>query len=95
MAYCFLLLAKEHRFVLLFLHCNRFRLHGSVKIKTDDECNVCKEQQAIKHLLWDCPYVKSLWKTVEDVCGIKIYFVKILGTEDCNGYDNVFTLISF
>ena len=28
------------------------------KIKTDDECDACKEQQTIKHLLWDCCYVK-------------------------------------
>ena len=65
------------------------------KIKTDDECDVCKEQQTIKHLLWDCYYVKSLWKIVEDVCGIEISFGKILGTEYCNGYDHVLTLISF
>ena len=65
------------------------------KIKTDDECDVCKEQQTIKHLLWDCCYVKSLWKIVEEVCGIEISFGKVLGTEDCNGYDHVLTLISF
>ena len=34
-------------------------------------------------------------KTVEDVCGIEISFGKILGTEGCNGYDHVLTLISF
>ena len=67
------------------------------KIKTDDECDIYNEQQITKHLLWDCRYVKSLWKTVEDVCGFEISFGKLLGTEDCNGYDHVlmYTLISF
>ena len=65
------------------------------RIKTDDDCDVCKEQQTIKHLLWDCPYVKPLWEIVGDVCGFEISFDRILGTEDCNGYDYVLTLISF
>ena len=43
-------------------------------------------------MLWDCCYVKSLWKIVEIVCGIEISFGKVLGTEDCNGYDHVLTL---
>ena len=55
----------------------------------------CKEQQTIKHLLWDCLYVKPLWEIVGDVCGFEISFDRILGTEDCNGYDYVLTLISF
>ena len=65
------------------------------KIKTDDECDVCKEQQTIEHLLWDCCYVKSLWKIVEHVCGIEISFGKVLGTDGFIGYDHVLTLISF
>ena len=44
------------------------------RIKTDDDCDVCKEQQTIKHLLWDCLYVKPLWEIVGDVCGFEISF---------------------
>ena len=64
-------------------------------MKTDDECDICKKQQTIEHSFWDCPYVKSLCEIVEDVCGVKTSFGKVLGTEDCNGYDNMLTLISF
>ena len=78
---------------MAFCHAKRTSNNG--KLKTDDECDVCMEQQTIKHLLWDCCYVKSLWKIVEEVCGIEISFGKVLGTEDCNDYDHVLTLISF
>ena len=36
-----------------------------------------------------------IWEIVGDVCGFEISFDRILGTEDCNGYDYVLTLISF
>ena len=39
--------------------------------------------------------MKPLWKIVGDVCGFEISFDRILGTEDCNLYDHVLTLISF
>ena len=45
------------------------------RIKTDDECDVCKEQQTIKHL-WDCLYVKSLWEII-DASGFEISYGKV------------------
>ena len=62
--------------------------------KTDDECDICNEQQTIKHLC-NCRYGKSLGKTVEDVCLFEISFGKVLDAEDCSEYDHVLTLISF
>ena len=44
-----------------------------------DSCDVCGEIQTIEHLLWNCRYVGSLWKIVENVLDTKLNFDMILG----------------
>ena len=32
-----------------------------------DECDVCQREQSIKHLMFECIYVKQLWEVVETI----------------------------
>ena len=86
---------KEFNFKLLhgMLPCNKNL--KSWKLKSDDACDVCQQQQSIEHLLFDCTYVKPLWNMIERVCDFHISFNKILGIDECNKQDRVLTLISF
>ena len=65
------------------------------KLKLNNECDVCQQQQSIKHLLWECVYVKPLWEIVEKMCDFEITFDKILGIEECYSQNRILTLISF
>ena len=56
---------------------------------------MCQEPQSIKHLLWECDYVKPLWSIVEKVGGFEITHGKILGIEDSYKQDRMLTLMSF
>ena len=50
--------------------------------------SVCQRQcQSIKHLLFECIYVKPLWEIVGEICDFGITFGKILGTEECHSQD--------
>ena len=64
---------------------------------SNSDCDVCGQSQTQEHLLWDCCYVKSLWKIVENVCGIGLDYRFILGIIVCNRRDteNLLTLVSF
>ena len=46
--------------------------------KDYDVCDVCQESQTVKHLLFDCQYVKPLWKVIESVLDRNITFSHIL-----------------
>ena len=50
------------------LPCNKNLM--KCKIRTNDECDVCQQQQSIKHLLFECIYVKPLWEIAEMICGV-------------------------
>ena len=86
---------KEFNFKLLhgILPCNKNLMKW--KIRMNDQCDVCQQQQTIKHLLFECIYVKPLWEIVEEICDFEITFDKILGTEECHSQDRIVTLISF
>ena len=55
---------------------------------------MCQHQQSIKHLLFECIYVKPL-QEVEKKCDFRITFDKVLGTEECHRQACILTLISF
>ena len=86
---------KEFNYKLLYgiLPCNKNLMKW--KLKLNNECDVCQQQQSIKHLLWECVYVKPLWEIVEKMCDFEITFDKILGIEECYSQDRILTLISF
>ena len=65
------------------------------KIRMNDKCDVCQQQQSIKHLLFECIYVKPVWEIVEEICDFEITFDKILGPEECHCQDHILMLISF
>ena len=56
---------------------------------------MCSLLQTIEHLLFDCHYVKPLWRVVESLCDIKVSFHVILGVHGSSDYDNLITLVSF
>ena len=51
--------------------------------------------QTIEHLLFNCYYVKPLWRVVESLCNIRVSFEVILGVHDSNDYDNLMKLSVF
>ena len=57
---------KELNFKLLhgILPCSKNLMNW--KIRPDGVCDVCDETQTIVHLLYDCYYVKPLWKVTDD-----------------------------
>ena len=84
--------------------CNSKVLHGILpcnrnlfkwKIRENDECDLCHNTQTIQHLLFECSYVKPLWKMVNDVYAVNVTFSLILGTEKCFRYNKILTLVSF
>ena len=86
---------KEFNYKLLhgILPCNKNLMKW--KIRMNDECDVCQREQSIKHLLFECIYVKPLWEVVEKNCDFEITFDKILGIEECHSQDRILTLVSF
>ena len=86
---------KEFNYKLLhnILPCNENLKRWKVKVK--DSCDVCQEVQTAKHLLFDCVYVKPLWKTIDKLLDIKVSFPLILGNGKNFQYDNLITLVCF
>ena len=86
---------KEFNFKVLhgILPCNKNLKQW--KIRTCDSCDVCGEVQTIEHLLWNCRYVRSLWKIVESVLDIRLNFDMILGINNSCKESYVLTLVSF
>ena len=84
---------KEFNYKLLhgILPCNKNLMKW--KIRMNDECDVCQREQSIKHLLFECVYVKPLWEVVEKICDFEITFDKILGIEECHSQDRILTLV--
>ena len=48
------------------------------RIRISNLCDVCGEKQDIKHLLFDCAYVKTLWEVIEDIVEAKIMYKNII-----------------
>ena len=86
---------KEFNFKVLhgILPCNKNLKQW--KIRMSDCCDVCGEIQTIEHLLWNCRYVGSLWKIVENVLDTKLNFDIILGINNSCKEPYVLTLVSF
>ena len=86
---------KEFNFKLLhgILPCNKNLKRW--QIKESEQCDVCNMPQTIEHLLFNCYYVKPLWRVVESLCNIRVSFEVILGVHDSNDYDNLMTVVSF
>ena len=65
------------------------------KIIPDDKCDVCDQVQTVKHLLYDCSYVKVLWEILESILNCKITYKEIFcGFHDGNClYANYMTTI--
>ena len=86
---------KEFNFKLLhgILPCNKNLKRW--RIKDSEQCDVCNSPQTIQHLLFNCHYVKPLWRVVESLCNIQVSFEVILGVHDSSDYDNLITVVSF
>ena len=67
------------------------------KIIDCDKCDVCDEIQTIEHLLFQCTYLKPLWKIIENTFKIKITFKTIccLNNDANLKYNTIITLITF
>ena len=63
--------------------------------RANDKCDVCGSSQTIDHLLYNCNYVRPLWRLVEGKVGIIISFERILGLDPLFEYDSITTIISF
>ena len=49
------------------------------KIVQNDRCSFCNiDRETRKHLFFDCPYVRYLWKDIEDKYNCKLNFEKIV-----------------
>ena len=86
---------KEFNFKFLhgILPCN-YNLKNW-RIKDISNCIVCGQVQTIQHLLYDCQYVKPLWRLVQQTCDININFKKIHGLDRYFEHNNLLTVISF
>ena len=86
---------KEYNFKLLhgILACNKNLKRW--RIKDRDICDVCAETQTIKHLLFDCQYVRNIWLRMKDVFNIDITFTMLLGDMQSTKYNNIVTLLGF
>ena len=86
---------KEFNFKMLhgILPCNlnlyRWRIRDS------DQCDVCGETQNIEHLLYNCMYVKPIWKEFQSLFNVKISFATILGIDRNCEYDLIVTLVAY
>ena len=66
------------------------------KIRPYDICDVCQEIQTIKHLLYNCSYVKPLRNVVDLVFEIKVHFnLYRLGLDELFDHGSVTTLLCF
>ena len=86
---------REFNFKLLhgILPCNKNLKRW--KLKGNDMCDVCNNQQSIEHLLFDCQYVKSLWQKVNSIFNVDISFQQILGYDSYLHVNNVITIVCF
>ena len=84
---------KEFNFKLLhgILPCNRNL--EKWKLKSNDQCDVCSLPQTIEHLLYDCTYVKPLWKLIEKYLGVNIGYKQILGLDNLFKEDAIVTIM--
>ena len=69
---------KEFNYKLMFnlIPCNKNL--EKWKIIDSDICDVCKDVQTTKHLLFDCSYVRILWEIMELIVGSEIFYSDIL-----------------
>ena len=86
---------KEFNFKVLhgILPCNNNLVRW--KIKTSNSCDVCNESQTIKHLLFDCSYVKPLWNIVNTTFSFNISYKQLLGMDNDFVHNDITTLIAF
>ena len=64
------------------------------KLKFSNRCDVCHDIQSQEHLLFNCIYVRPLWKLISNVYDTDIDYNKILGVNNCC-INLIVTLISF
>jgi len=73
---------REFNFKVMYniLSCNENLYRW--KKRENPECDVCSLTQGIKHLLFECEYVKPLWLTFENVFNVQMnYGIIICGTK--------------
>ena len=58
------------------LPCN-LNLH-KWKLRLNNHCNICGDVETIRHLLFECVYVKDIWKKVETTLGCKLTLSMVL-----------------
>ncbi len=86
---------REFNFKLLhgILPCNKNLINWN--IRASYICDVCDQPQTIKHLLNECIYVKSIWKTVNCVFSTNTVFHQVLGLDKGYQYNAFATMICF
>jgi hypothetical protein len=86
---------KEYNFKLLhgILPCNKNLKKW--RIKDNDTCDVCPSIQTIKHLLFDCHYVKNIWTRIKNLFNVDVTFAMILGDMPVSQYNSILTLLGF
>ena len=60
------------------------------KIKDDGCCTICKHQEDILHLIYECIYVERLWKCVKTITGLNIGIREIIFGDNINEEVNMF-----
>lgn len=86
---------KEFNFKMIYgiLPCNKNLCKW--RIRSTDTCDTCTEVQTIEHLLFQCQYVKPIWKKVDSIFKVNLTFYKILGLDSNFDLNSVVTLVSF
>ena len=86
---------KEFNFKLLhnILPCNKNL--AKWRIKSNNSCDVCGQSQTVEHLLYNCIYVKPLWRVTEKKLGVDISFERMLGLDVFFAHNAIVTLIGF
>ena len=64
------------------------------RIKEDIKCDLCDKVQTIGHLLFECVFVKKIWKLVEKMLDCKIANEDILCGFENNLFANYISNIS-
>jgi len=87
---------KEFNYKLIngVLPCNANLMRWQ-KLNTE-KCDLCDERQTIEHLLFECKYVRELWKCVEQALNIRLSFCNIIcGIQTNSILNNTITLAAF
>ena len=77
---------KEFLFKILHNICPCRDILYRWKLSTTNECFYCNDGiHTIKHMLWECPFVKSFWFKIQNILNLQISYQTLI----CGGTDNI------